>query len=125
MTVSVVARFCIVLSEAIVLVVTWLATWNTFVVARKLNIKVSFISFILKAGTIHVSIVSSFNILRVICDFVNIGDFLTNLFSLGDLFTPLLISRFFFDLHDLTTRDPKLSQIISTGHVLKETESAV
>ncbi|EJF63689.1 PLC-like phosphodiesterase [Dichomitus squalens LYAD-421 SS1] len=71
------------------------------------------------------AIVSSFNILRVICDFVNIGDFLTNLFSLGDLFTPILISRFFFDLHDLTTRDPKLSQIISTGHVLKETESAV
>ncbi|TBU28441.1 hypothetical protein BD311DRAFT_758207 [Dichomitus squalens] len=121
---SVVTRSCLIISDAIVLVVTWLATWNTFRVARKLNIKVSFVSFILKAGTIHVSIVSSCNILQVVCDFVNIGEFSAILYFVN-LFTPLLISRFFFDLHDLTTHDPQLSQIISTGRVLKETESAV
>lgn len=53
MVVSVVTRSCMIVSDAIVIVVTWIKTWSTIRIAERLNVKMSFTNLILKEGILY------------------------------------------------------------------------
>ena len=51
--VSVATRSCMILSDALVIVITWVKTWDTMRAARKLHVQMSFTSLILKEGVLY------------------------------------------------------------------------
>ena len=53
MVVSVVTRSCMIVSDAIVILVTWIKTWSTIRIAERLNVKMSFTNLILKEGILY------------------------------------------------------------------------
>lgn len=42
-----------ILSDALVIVITWVKTWDTMRAARKLHVQMSFTSLILKEGVLY------------------------------------------------------------------------
>ena len=51
--VSVATRACMIVSDAVVIVVTWLKTWSTVRMAKRLRVNMSFTSLILKEGILY------------------------------------------------------------------------
>lgn len=42
-----------IVSDAIVIIVTWIKTWSTIQIARKLRVRMSFMSLVLKEGIVY------------------------------------------------------------------------
>ncbi|KAI1795802.1 hypothetical protein LXA43DRAFT_880959, partial [Ganoderma leucocontextum] len=93
---------------------TWIKTWSTIRVAKKLHVQMSFTSLVLNEGILYFCIVLSLNIVQIVFDFVEVGSF-SLILPFLNVFTPILISRFFMDLDDLTTHDLNLPSVSSSG----------
>ncbi|TBU35903.1 hypothetical protein BD311DRAFT_648190 [Dichomitus squalens] len=116
---------CMILSDAIVIIVTWIKTWSTIRAAERLNVKMSFTNLVLKEGMLYFSIALSLNIVQIIFDFVEVDDF-SLILPFLNMFTPILISRFFLDLDDLvTTHDPQSPWTTLTGTGRQAIESTI
>ncbi|RPD66214.1 hypothetical protein L227DRAFT_570117 [Lentinus tigrinus ALCF2SS1-6] len=102
--VSVATRSCMILSDALVIIITWVKTWGTMRAARKLHVQMSFTSLILKEGVLYFVIMLSLNIVQIIFDFQLIGTF-GFIVPFLNVITPILISRFFLDLDDLNVQE--------------------
>lgn len=50
---SVATRTCMIVSDAIVIVVTWVKTWSTIRAAQPLQLHMSFTSLVLKEGILY------------------------------------------------------------------------
>ena len=53
LAVSVATRACMIVSDAIVIIVTWIKTWSTMRAAKLLHIHMSFTSLVLKEGMLY------------------------------------------------------------------------
>ncbi|EJF65928.1 hypothetical protein DICSQDRAFT_124031 [Dichomitus squalens LYAD-421 SS1] len=104
---------------------TWIKTWSTIRAAERLNVKMSFTNLVLKEGMLYFSIALSLNIVQIIFDFVEVDDF-SLILPFLNMFTPILISRFFLDLDDLvTTHDPQSPWTTLTGTGRQAIESTI
>nr|VWO98813.1 Methyltransf_11 domain-containing protein [Ganoderma boninense] len=111
-------------SDAIVIVVTWIKTWSTIRVAKQLRMEMSFTSLVLNEGILYFCIVLSLNVVQIVFDFVEVGNY-SLILPFLNVFTPILISRFFLDLDDLSTQDGHLAVATSSGENIKEIGSTL
>ncbi|RDX56696.1 hypothetical protein OH76DRAFT_1477273 [Lentinus brumalis] len=102
-SVSVATRSCMIVSDALVIVTTLVKTWSTMRVARRLHVQMSFTSLILREGVLYFTIMLSLNIVQILFDFLQVGSF-SFIVPFLNVITPILISRFFLDLDDLTAQ---------------------
>ncbi|TFK92131.1 hypothetical protein K466DRAFT_582238 [Polyporus arcularius HHB13444] len=100
---SVATRSCMIVSDALVIVTTLVKTWSTMRVARRLHVQMSFTSLILREGVLYFTIMLSLNIVQILFDFLQVGSF-SFIVPFLNVITPILISRFFLDLDDLTAQ---------------------
>ncbi|KAM5532021.1 hypothetical protein V8D89_014272 [Ganoderma adspersum] len=113
-TLSVATRSCMIVSDAIVIIVTWIKTWSTIRIAKRLRVQMSFTSLVLKEGILYFCIALSLNIVQIVFDFVEVGRY-SLILPFLNVFTPVLVSRFFLDLDDLSAHDRGLPWISSSG----------
>ncbi|KAI0647124.1 hypothetical protein C8Q79DRAFT_1009264 [Trametes meyenii] len=96
--VSVMTRASLMISEGIVIVVTWIKTYHS--VRSAIDSQVSFTVLVLREGMLYFSVVFTLNIVQIVFIFVESDTFALILLFLN-VFIPILISRWYFDLDDL------------------------
>ncbi|KAI0374972.1 hypothetical protein BV20DRAFT_934912, partial [Pilatotrama ljubarskyi] len=106
--ISVTTRASLTVSEAIVIVVTWMKTWATARTPLPAGSRPSFTALVLREGILFFCVVLTFNIIQIIFTFVESSTFSLILQFLNVL-TPILISRFYFDLDDFKDREATAS----------------
>ncbi|KAI0807511.1 hypothetical protein C8Q74DRAFT_1188059 [Fomes fomentarius] len=99
---SVATRSCMILSDAIVIVVTWIKTWSTVRFAQRIKVEMSFTSLVLREGILYFIIMLSLNVLQMVFYFA-MSDSYALIIPFLNVMTPILVSRFFLDLDDLTS----------------------
>ncbi|KAI0636892.1 hypothetical protein C8Q77DRAFT_1095068 [Trametes polyzona] len=103
--VTMVTRACLIVSEAIVIVVTWMNTWNKDRSSTlQVGAQTSFMALVLREGIVYFVIVFALNVLQIVFTAVESNSFGLVLQFLNVL-TPILISRFYFDLDELQSQE--------------------
>ncbi|KAH9856957.1 hypothetical protein C2E23DRAFT_934131 [Lenzites betulinus] len=103
-TVTVITRGCLTASEGIVIVVTWMNTWHKDRATLQMNTRTSFMGLVLREGIVYFSVLLALNITQIIFTFVESDDF-SILLQFTNVLTPILISRFYFDLDELQAQE--------------------
>ncbi|KAI0709318.1 hypothetical protein C8Q76DRAFT_799334 [Earliella scabrosa] len=101
---SIATRSCMIVSDAIVIIVTWVKTWGTIRIAQRLQVEMCFTSLVLKEGILYFAIMLSLNVVQIIFNVTQASSY-GFIIPFVNVMTPILISRFFLDLDDLTSHD--------------------
>ncbi|KAI8998569.1 hypothetical protein BD414DRAFT_406984, partial [Trametes punicea] len=96
-TVAVTTRACLTVSEAIVIVVTWMQTWSIVRSVPSTCPRMSFTALVLREGMVYFAVVLSLNVIQLVFAFVE-SDTFSLVLQFLDVLTPILISRFYFHL---------------------------
>ncbi|KAI0670307.1 hypothetical protein C8Q78DRAFT_1079284 [Trametes maxima] len=114
--VSVMTRGCLLISEGIVITVTWIKTYHT---ARSaVGGQVSFTTLVLREGMLYFCVVFVLNVVQIAFTFAEGGTFALILVFLNVLI-PILISRWYFDLDDLKREVSSASLPSSRSNTLR------
>ncbi|KAI9064518.1 hypothetical protein FKP32DRAFT_1603269 [Trametes sanguinea] len=105
---TILTRACLIASEALVIVVTWMKTC-CLVHSRSLPLSpggtpMTFTRLVLREGIVYFCVVLSLNIVQLVFTFLE-GNTLSLVVQILDVLTPILISRFYFDLGELKEQE--------------------
>ncbi|KAI0831379.1 hypothetical protein BC628DRAFT_1415893 [Trametes gibbosa] len=103
-TLSVITRGCLTASEGIVIIITWMNTWHKDRSSCRMGAQTSFMALVLREGMVYFSVLLALNITQIIFTFAERNAF-SLLLQFTNVLTPILISRFYFDLDDLQTQE--------------------
>ncbi|OSC99078.1 hypothetical protein PYCCODRAFT_1427422 [Trametes coccinea BRFM310] len=115
-TVTILTRASLIASEAIVIVVTWMKTCRR-VHAGTLpttpgGTPMTFTRLVLREGIVYFCVVLSLNIVQLVFTFLE-GSTLALALQILDVLTPILISRFYFNLGELKDQEAAASTLPS------------
>lgn len=117
----VLTRSCLIASDAIILVVTWLKTYRIKREADEVNVKTSIVTLLLRDGTIYFGVLLILNVLHLVLSltnvFLDVTYFVTSLSS-------IIISRFLLNLrqiglsgHDENQRPSFVHSVVPNSHI--------
>ncbi|KAI0928584.1 hypothetical protein AcW2_004547 [Taiwanofungus camphoratus] len=93
-------RVCIIISDAVVLLVTWRVTFGVKRVADKERVNVSVTTLLLRDGTTYFGVLFVINIIDIV---LCVTQIFPNVSLFSEVFTSVLLCRFFLNLRQVYT----------------------